>query len=737
MRLILNIFVIAFVLLLALAGTCTADKNYNIYINEKEVTSRLSPVDENGTILVKARPLSEAIDAEINWINSINTLELKDDRALIKMMVGQPFMQIGDSTQKTEIGLVIEEGETYVPLFRIAEAFGFLSKIDREKNDIYLSEPEAIINKIKWSEDRQNIIIDMDEIAPYRIDSTENPNELVLEIENASLSENFIDEVSNKDFYVRFDKKEGDPALKVIITSNFPIPFKREGRILEDENNLILNLMPGIRTVEWDEEKGLNIEANGEIETPDISYLEDPRRMVIDIPSLRRSNIDLNGIKNNDYIKDLKISQYKHDPMILRIVFEIKDNKYLKLKSDTGKNQLLFEPVNRSRVLNLEGTNNRISFTSENKIEPEIFTLKKPPRLVIDLHNTNVEGGFSEELKINQDLVRKIRTSKFDDNKVRIVADLEKLSGYQWKREKQNGLFRHNIVLKNVLENINISDQNNYLDISFDLTGEIEYDINRKDSNKLVIDFENLDERINEEILPEATGSIKNIKRLSLDDSRERLIIELDQINNFDVTAHEPSNELNVTVSKKEIRKEDHIIVIDPGHGGFDPGAIGPSGLTEKEVNLDISRKVYEILSNSIENVILTRETDRFISLRRRVEIANEADASLFVSIHVNSSNKGYSQGTETFIAPEKAGKSLVLANKMQNNLINIIDLVDRGVKKDNFYVIKYTRMPAALVEVAFISNSREENLLSSNSFIENTAEAIAEGMLKYIEEED
>ncbi|MFW6270857.1 MAG: N-acetylmuramoyl-L-alanine amidase, partial [Bacillota bacterium] len=348
-----------------------------------------------------------------------------------------------------------------------------------------------------------------------------------------------------------------------------------------------------------------------------------------------------------------------------------------------------------------------------------------------------IKNDFTREIEVNQDLVKKIRTSRFDENKLRIVADLEKLTGYQLQRTEKEDSYKYNIVLKNVLEKINITEQNNYLDINFDLSGEIDYEVSR-DTSKLIIDFKNLDEKINERILPEASGIIKNIDYVSLSDnnSTDRLIFELEEFNNYQVVSPESQNRINITVSRKEIRKEDHIIVIDPGHGGFDPGAIGPSGLTEKEVNLDIAIKVNDILSDSLDNIILTRETDRFVSLRRRAEIANKAEANLFVSIHVNASNKGYSSGTETYIAPQKTGKSLTLADNLQNYLVNSLDLVDRGIKSDNFYVIKFTEMPAALVEVAFISNNREENLLSSNSFIEKAAGAIAEGIVKYIEEE-
>ena len=235
----------------------------------------------------------------------------------------------------------------------------------------------------------------MNEIAPYRIKSINNPNKLILEIENASVSEDFIDEVSNKNFYIRFKKQKGEPSLSIVIMSKYPIPFKN---MIEEKNNLVLNLMPSITSINWTDNNLLQIKSNGELNNPEIFYLQDPKRMVIDIPSLRFSDFDLD-IKENKFIRDVRVSQFKYDPMTVRIVFEIKDDKYLKLKSNTSKELLEVEPVNRTQVLDLKCNNNLISFKSDRRIKPDIFTLEKPSRLVIDLHNTDIKSNFPEKIK--------------------------------------------------------------------------------------------------------------------------------------------------------------------------------------------------------------------------------------------------------------------------------------------------------------------------------------------------
>lgn len=175
------------------------------------------------------------------------------------------------------------------------------------------------------------------------------------------------------------------------------------------------------------------------------------------------------------------------------------------------------------------------------------------------------------------------------------------------------------------------------------------------------------------------------------------------------------------------------IIFIDPGHGGNDPGAIGPSGLEEKDVNLNIATIVKETLENHNVDVRLTRNDDTKIELAERVNMANNINADYFVSIHVNSYTNTSAFGTETYAYPNSV-RGIELSRFIQRNLVAEIDLKNRGVKTSNFYVLRETAMPAALVEVAFISNPVEEKLLKEKTFINKAALGIAKGILELID---
>lgn len=215
-------------------------------------------------------------------------------------------------------------------------------------------------------------------------------------------------------------------------------------------------------------------------------------------------------------------------------------------------------------------------------------------------------------------------------------------------------------------------------------------------------------------------------------------------------------------------------VVIDAGHGGNDPGAIGPSGVKEKDVNLKIALALKKKLqaNKRIERVILTRSTDRFIRLEERTAIAQKNRADLFISIHCNSSKNRKAYGIETYILsftenPEslavaarenatnargaselrdiikkyvlssKINESHSLAHKVQNSLIrtlsnNYSKIKNKGVKKAPFVVLIGADVPSILVETSFISNSREEKRLISNRYIDRVATAISDGVIKY-----
>jgi N-acetylmuramoyl-L-alanine amidase len=215
-------------------------------------------------------------------------------------------------------------------------------------------------------------------------------------------------------------------------------------------------------------------------------------------------------------------------------------------------------------------------------------------------------------------------------------------------------------------------------------------------------------------------------------------------------------------------------IVIDPGHGGKDPGAMGRGGTAEKDITLQVAMQLRDLISKKLgRRVLLTREKDVFIELEDRARYANTINADLFISVHVNSHPQRATRGVEIYhfgeasdrralevaarengtpinetgvgwqylvadlLTTKKVQESLELAwtakQAMLAHLDDHYDVMDHGVKTAPFYVLRYTAMPSILAEIAFISNPTEERLMQSDLFLTRMAEAIFEGVKAFI----
>ncbi len=234
-------------------------------------------------------------------------------------------------------------------------------------------------------------------------------------------------------------------------------------------------------------------------------------------------------------------------------------------------------------------------------------------------------------------------------------------------------------------------------------------------------------------------------------------------------TAMTPAT-LTKTVAPRIIKT----IVIDPGHGGKDPGAIGKSGLQEKEVVLDISRRLKKLLEQRGHRIIMTRSDDTFIPLSDRTQIANSRGADLFVSIHANAHPKRSTKGMQVYLlgkatdaearatAARENGEdesqmadldqifndmaldfrinhSISLAYQTHDAFLRTVGkrytVVDLGVKRAPFYVLMKSTMPGILAEVSFISNPQEEARLKKAAYRQSIAEALARGVERYLAE--
>jgi N-acetylmuramoyl-L-alanine amidase len=173
------------------------------------------------------------------------------------------------------------------------------------------------------------------------------------------------------------------------------------------------------------------------------------------------------------------------------------------------------------------------------------------------------------------------------------------------------------------------------------------------------------------------------------------------------------------------------VIIIDPGHGGPDPGAIGIGGIQEKEIVLDISRQVAALLEQQGVQAVMTRTSDIDLDLEPRVVLAEQLNASLFVSIHANaiSLSRPDVNGLEVYYYD--SGESL--ARVMHSTILQSVNMRDRGVRRARFYVLRRTSMPAILIETGYVTGQEDAANFNNPTFRRQLAEAIVRGILNYI----
>ncbi|MEL6249549.1 MAG: DUF3747 domain-containing protein [Cyanobacteria bacterium J06627_15] len=173
------------------------------------------------------------------------------------------------------------------------------------------------------------------------------------------------------------------------------------------------------------------------------------------------------------------------------------------------------------------------------------------------------------------------------------------------------------------------------------------------------------------------------------------------------------------------------LVMIDPGHGGRDPGAIGIGGLREKDINITISRRVQDQLEAAGIQVVMTRTNDSAVSLQGRVDLAERANATVFVSIHANaiSLSRPEVNGLETYYY----SSGLTLARTIHNRILQNVSMADRGVRRARFYVLRNTSMPAVLVETGFVTGRDDAARFRNPAAVQEIADSIAQGIIDYV----
>ena len=377
------------------------------------------------------------------------------------------------------------------------------------------------------------------------------------------------------------------------------------------------------------------------------------------------------------------------------------------------------------------------------------MVLQNPLRIVYDIPNTLVNRDIrNSEYQLNE--TDTVKIGQFEVNKARIVITTPNVTKYipVYSTDNQSLLIAnldkldHKSLFSNTSDIISYNTEKTNVQTSsmiLSFNHPIVHGIDRTNA-RLIVYLYNVS-RYNEDTFNEVFKNTyfanSNITLLPGIGMKLTIPTEPDTFVNTYLGADSKTLKIQVTTPKKtkppivSQNSGGRKIVIDPGHGGTDVGAIR-GDITEKDITLDVSKRVRDILEKKGYKVEMTRDTDKTVSLQDRVAFSEERHPNIFVSIHVNSSEKPEITGIETHYYRQE---SMSLAQTVHASLASNIKSKNRGLFKSKFYVINHTTAPAILVEIGFISNAGERAELVSNKRKQATAKAIAEGVENYFKE--
>ncbi|MGI6452582.1 MAG: N-acetylmuramoyl-L-alanine amidase [Syntrophomonadaceae bacterium] len=609
----------------------SADKPLSVFINGTKLSFDVPPIIENGTTLVPARAVFEALGVSVQWDQATSTVIAYNDLISVVLPIGATTATVNGKGREMGVPAKIIDDRTLVPLRFIAEAFE---------------------GEVEWNEKDRTITV-RTQLEP---DNGKN------RVASVVVKENLVNLRTGPDITCEtIDQACSGEKLYVLAEDNGWYQVSRAGKPAWVAGWVV--------DVAWEA---------GEPLTP-----QEPEENQPDSLTPASGEVVYSVQKDEKGLTIVVEAGTDVEPVI------IKDDKTILLtyKNCKFKGQpVVFEPPGR-QFIKISGYN--VDNDAAVKIE-------LPPGIEYSLRG---ERGSKQTISIPNSIVSVSREVCGTTGEIILIYTLAPCT--YTAELKENGLevYLESVAMGNVRETY-------------------EYVVS------------NLLEKM-------------AIKQTDGRTPGTNLKIKTDKPFDYTIFQEEGTNELNIVLTIKSVepssRQKEFSIMLDPGHGGEDPGATC-SNIKEKDINLSVALKAGELLAEKGIKVRYTRNSDVYLSLQERAILANQSNPDVFVSIHCNSFYLSDRNGTETyFYAPwdnedlvQQRDQRIRLANLLQQCLVKELKRDNRGVKEAQFTVLKETKMPSALAELAFISNDEERRLLQQERFQERAARALADAIYEY-----
>lgn len=651
-----------------------------LYVNGEKLNPPMPPILLNGTTVVPARAIFEKLGAQVGWYPNTQVVTVKSPVANIVLKINSEIAEVNGVKEKLVVPAKIINGSTMIPLRFVSEKLGL---------------------KVNWNPTTRTITIKNNH--PYEV----NINKVTVSSEKGKT-------------FVKIEASEP-------ISQYNKFELSSPDRIVIDVPNSIINV-----------EKCNNIVvANGVLDKIRASqYQVSPNQARIVLDLVKRTNYSVNlssdkkaiivNLEGNGNAGDITEGIVTIGPVG---DFEWFNNK--------------LGDINRVSIIR-EGVNTGLAVTMKSSQDYEVSRVTEPDGIAVDIINADFsEGCF--QIPVQDTTIKYLKALKHKENVGRIIIGVHGQPPYQVFQEPGKlSVFIFEPSYKNIKY---LSSSANESRIVIE-SGEVFKNIvlRQEPENKRtilnipagIVDLGAGNIHINDAL-------VRSIEVINKSDGYEIMINHnYDGTLYFNITKGAGTTTV-VNISKSNPlsiidKKGKYLVVIDPGHGGSEPGAVYNKEIFEKDLNLDIALRLNRLLKEAKIDTVMTRETDVYVGLYERANIANRLQADLFVSIHNNWIDIPSYSGTMTLYYPyDNGGGGLTskrFAEIVQEELLKKLGSIDRKIiPRPNLVVLNSTKMPAVLAEIGFISNKDEREKLLNPEYREKAAIGLYNGIIRALNE--
>ncbi|MFV0502770.1 MAG: N-acetylmuramoyl-L-alanine amidase [Lachnospirales bacterium] len=696
----------------------------NLSINNQNLSDLpMPPVVIEDRVLVPIREVFEPLGATVEWVADGEYAIVSYNNIVVATQVGNSTMDVSGTGVTLDAPPLIINDKIMVPVRAISEGIGMEVQWDDKTRTVNINGLSSN-TEIEKSDD---IKYDEDGFPILEEETSEDSGIIYLKpgqsVNDYFNNDSTSGENTNSDMDETTDKDNLDNQTSSgnIVYEKIPFPVENH-----PSTNITSVSLPSST------QNYIDIQAGGPISKVETQLLEDSR-LVIDIHNATPINTMDEANLGSKYanFSEIRMSLFQKSPPITRVVIQLKGNKYNLNLSPSRKNIMVTFEHNNISNINVDSSSGNDKINIKGNYAPSATTSIEGNKVKIFLPSSKLNK--EESYKVNGNFIDEVNITEEDNN---AIIEME---------------------LKNRIPTIITEARNNstvitlrkasYENISFDnsLNAIV---INKNDTlsvNDLNVDESKAINKVIKISIPNSasyfgTGNIsinnEYFNTISINENSNDLKVTLNAFGLIKVTEDANNIYLNYTNPKYH---EKAVVVLDIGHGGSAPGTIG-NNLIEKNINLSIGKKIYELINNDPNiKVIATRLDDTNPSFDKRTGIANEI-ADLFISIHNNSAAPAKGpNGTETLYFnhnnEDKLGfSSEKFATIVQKNLIEKLGSFDRGIlKRRDLIVLNSTKVPAVLVELGFLSNNNEAAKLNTDSYQNLIAQTIYESLVEVL----